>query len=176
MSDGTMITLPVLPLRDIVVFPHMIVPLFVGREKSIRALEAVMAEDKQIILVTQKEADIEDPDENGLYTTGTVGSILQLLKLPDGAVKVLVEGERVAINTDTLHSDHGFLAVDAEILDQSGHQGGDTDGLARATVQQFDQYIKFNKGYSEVLSAIEQVEEADKIADADCIASGGQNS
>ena len=98
MSDGVTITLPVLPLRDIVVFPHMIVPLFVGREKSIRALEAVMAEDKQIILVTQKEADTEDPDADGLYTIGTAGSILQLLKLPDGAVKVLVEGgERVVI-------------------------------------------------------------------------------
>ena len=167
MSDGTMITLPVLPLRDIVVFPHMIVPLFVGREKSIRALEAVMAEDKQIILVTQKEADTEDPDADGLYVTGTVGSILQLLKLPDGAVKVLVEGgERVKIIPDTLHSEPGFLGVDAHILPRTGHLGGDTDGLARATVQQFDQYIKFNKKVaSEVLSAIEQVEEADKIAD-----------
>ena len=92
MSEPQVISLPVLPLRDIVVFPHMIVPLFVGREKSIRALEAVMAEDKQIILVTQTEADLEDPDADGLYVTGTVGSILQLLKLPDGAVKVLVEG------------------------------------------------------------------------------------
>ena len=167
MSDGAMITLPVLPLRDIVVFPHMIVPLFVGREKSISALEAVMAEDKQIILVTQREADTEDPDADGLYTIGTVGSILQLLKLPDGAVKVLVEGgERVRIDPQTLHSDHGFLAVDAEILDQTGHQGADTDGLARATVQQFDQYIKFNKKVaSEVLNAIEQVSESDKIAD-----------
>jgi ATP-dependent Lon protease len=116
MSDGAMITLPVLPLRDIVVFPHMIVPLFVGREKSIRALEAVMAEDKQIILVTQKEADTEDPDADGLYVTGTVGSILQLLKLPDGAVKVLVEGgERVNILPETLHSEHGFLAVDSHV-------------------------------------------------------------
>ncbi len=167
MSDGAMITLPVLPLRDIVVFPHMIVPLFVGREKSISALEAVMAEDKQIILVTQREADTEDPDADGLYSIGTVGSILQLLKLPDGAVKVLVEGgERVRIDPQTLHSDHGFLAVDAEILDQTGHQGADTDGLARATVQQFDQYIKFNKKVaSEVLNAIEQVSESDKIAD-----------
>ena len=167
MSDAAMIHLPVLPLRDIVVFPHMIVPLFVGREKSIRALEAVMAEDKQIILVTQKEADTEDPDADGLYTVGTVGSILQLLKLPDGAVKVLVEGgERVAIDPASLHSDDGFLAVDAEILDQDGHLGADTEGLARAAVQQFDQYIKFNKKVaSEVLSAIEQVTEADKIAD-----------
>ena len=167
MSDGATITLPVLPLRDIVVFPHMIVPLFVGREKSIRALEAVMAEDKQIILVTQKEADIEDPDADGLYTIGTVGSILQLLKLPDGAVKVLVEGgERVVIDPQSLNSNDGFLAVDAKILEQEGYLGADTEGLARATVQQFDQYIKFNKKVaSEVLSAIEQVAEADKIAD-----------
>ena len=167
MSDGAIITLPVLPLRDIVVFPHMIVPLFVGREKSIRALEAVMAEDKQIILVTQKEADIEDPGAEGLYSIGTVGSILQLLKLPDGAVKVLVEGgERVRIDENTLHSDHGFLAVDAVVMDQMGHQGADTEGLARAAVQQFDQYIKFNKKVaSEVLNAIEQVDESDKIDD-----------
>ena len=167
MLDGATITLPVLPLRDIVVFPHMIVPLFVGREKSIRALEAVMAEDKQIILVTQKEADTEDPDANGLYTIGTVGSILQLLKLPDGAVKVLVEGgERVVIDPQSLNSNDGFLAVDAEILEQDGYLGADTEGLARAAVQQFDQYIKFNKKVaSEVLSAIEQVAEADKIAD-----------
>ena len=167
MTDDNVFSLPVLPLRDIVVFPHMIVPLFVGREKSIKALEAVMAEDKQIILVTQTEADLEDPGADGLFQTGTIGSILQLLKLPDGAVKVLVEGgERVKIDPATLQSDAGYLAVQAHRAEQYGDQGADTTGLARAATQQFEQYIKFNKKVaSEVLNAVEQVEDADKIAD-----------
>ena len=92
MSDTTLHTLPVLPLRDIVVFPHMIVPLFVGREKSVKALEAVMANNKQILLLTQKEASTEDPTSDDMHQMGTLGHILQLLKLPDGTVKVLVEG------------------------------------------------------------------------------------
>ena len=167
MTVSPVTALPVLPLRDIVVFPHMIVPLFVGREKSIKALEAVMAEDKQIILATQTEAGIEDPDGDGLYTTGTVGSILQLLKLPDGAVKVLVEGgERLRLRLDTLTDDNGYLFVEAEPADQTGDRGADTAALSRATVQQFEQYIKLNKKIaSEVLNAVEQVDEADKIAD-----------
>ena len=167
MTVSSVTALPVLPLRDIVVFPHMIVPLFVGREKSIKALEAVMAEDKQIILATQTEAGIEDPDGDGLYTTGTVGSILQLLKLPDGAVKVLVEGgERLRLRLDTLTDDNGYLFVEAEPAEQTGDRGADTAALSRATVQQFEQYIKLNKKIaSEVLSAVEQVDEADKIAD-----------
>ena len=167
MTVSSLTALPVLPLRDIVVFPHMIVPLFVGREKSIKALEAVMAEDKQIILATQTEASIEDPDGDGLYTTGTFGSILQLLKLPDGAVKVLVEGgERLRLNLDTLTDENGYLFVEAETAEQTGDRGADTAALSRATVQQFEQYIKLNKKIaSEVLSAVEQVDEADKIAD-----------
>ena len=167
MTVSSVTALPVLPLRDIVVFPHMTVPLFVGREKSIKALEAVMAEDKQIILATQTEAGIEDPDGDGLYTTGTVGSILQLLKLPDGAVKVLVEGgERLRLRLDTLTDDNGYLFVEAEPADQTGDRGADTAALSRATVQQFEQYIKLNKKIaSEVLNAVEQVDEADKIAD-----------
>ncbi len=167
MSDTPVISLPVLPLRDIVVFPHMIVPLFVGREKSIKALEAVMAEDKQIILVTQKEAALEDPDASGLYGMGTIGTILQLLKLPDGAVKVLVEGgERVALNTDALQNENGHLVVEAKIAEQFGDLGAETAALSRATTQQFEQYIKLNKKIaSEVLNAVEQIEEADKIAD-----------
>jgi len=162
-----MIALPVLPLRDIVVFPHMIVPLFVGREKSIKALEAVMVEGKQIILATQTEAGIEDPDAGGLYTTGTLGSILQLLKLPDGAVKVLVEGgDRLHLSLDTLSDDKGYLFVEAGAAEQTGDRGADTTALTRATVQQFEQYIKLNKKIaSEVLSAVGQVDEADKVAD-----------
>jgi len=167
MTLSPVIALPVLPLRDIVVFPHMIVPLFVGRKKSIQALEAVMAEDKQIILVTQTEAEIEDPDAGALYATGTVGSILQLLKLPDGAVKVLVEGgERVRLRLDTLDDLSGYLFVEAEVLDQTGDLGAETGALGRATVQQFEQYIKLNKKIAnEVLSAVEQIDEPDKIAD-----------
>jgi ATP-dependent Lon protease len=167
MIAPSLTALPVLPLRDIVVFPHMIVPLFVGREKSIKALEAVMVEGKKIILATQTEASIEDPDAKGLYTTGTVGSILQLLKLPDGAVKVLVEGgDRLHLKLDTLSDDKGYLFVEADAAEQTGDRGADTTALGRATVQQFEQYIKLNKKIaSEVLSAVGQVDEADKIAD-----------
>ena len=167
MSDKPSIALPILPLRDIVVFPHMIVPLFVGREKSIKALEAVMAEEKQIILVTQTEADIEDPGADGLHRIGTVGSILQLLKLPDGAVKVLVEGgERVELDLSSLSAEDGFLTVEATPMEQTGDLGADTEALAATTVQQFEQYLKLNKKIaSEVLNAIEQVDESDKIAD-----------
>ena len=100
------IQLPVLPLRDIVVFPHMIVPLFVGREKSVKALEEVMNENKQILLLTQTDAAIEDPSQSDMYQMGTVGNILQLLKLPDGTVKVLVEGREVWISTFPRWNDH----------------------------------------------------------------------
>jgi len=126
-----------------------------------------MAEDKQIILVTQKEAALEDPDASGLYGMGTIGTILQLLKLPDGAVKVLVEGgERVALNTDALQNENGYLVVEAEIAEQFGDLGAETAALSRATTQQFEQYIKLNKKIaSEVLNAVEQIDEADKIAD-----------
>ncbi|MDC1383088.1 endopeptidase La [Candidatus Puniceispirillum sp.] len=167
MTELSVTSLPVLPLRDIVVFPHMIVPLFVGREKSIKALEAVMSEGKQIILATQTEASIEDPSADNLYATGTIGSILQLLKLPDGAVKVLVEGgDRLQLRLDTLSNHNGYLFVEATEVKQTGHRGADTTALGRATVRQFEQYIKLNKKIaSEVLNAVEQVEETDKIAD-----------
>jgi len=136
--------LPVLPLRDIVVFPHMIVPLFVGREKSVRALENVMDNDKQILLVTQKKAGDDDPQPEDIFNVGTVGTVLQLLKLPDGTVKVLVEGTRRASIVSFSENEEFFEAniverVEAE-EDKKEHVA-----LARSVINQFEQYIKFNK-------------------------------
>src|SRR5215467_6585807 len=142
MSDsprGT--TYAVLPLRDIVVFPHMIVPLFVGREKSVRALEDVMKDDKQILLVTQKNAAQDDPAPGDIYTVGTIGTVLQLLKLPDGTVKVLVEGGQRARIQRFADNDQFFQAV-AETIGESTGTQQETEALARTVVSQFEQYIK----------------------------------
>ena len=156
---------PVLPLRDIVVFPHMIVPLFVGREKSVRALEDVMNDDKQILLVTQKNAAQDDPSPSDIYSVGTVGTVLQLLKLPDGTVKVLVEGSqrssilRFADNED-------FFQVYAEIVEDEGGQQAELEALGRAAVAQFEHYIKLNKKIPpEVLVSINQIDDPSKLAD-----------
>jgi ATP-dependent Lon protease len=157
--------LPVLPLRDIVVFPHMIVPLFVGREKSVRALEAVMREDKQILLVAQKNAAQDDPGADELYSVGTVSTVLQLLKLPDGTVKVLVEGGRRAQITGFKETDSHFEAYAAP-LDEQPAEPPETEALARTVVGQFEQYIKLNKKIApEVLVSINQIEDAAKLAD-----------
>ena len=165
MSDITLQTLPVLPLRDIVVFPHMIVPLFVGREKSVKALEAVMAENKQILLLTQKEAATEDPSQDDMHHMGTLGNILQLLKLPDGTVKVLVEGTvRAKVEGFLEHSE--FMA--AEITEQPDDVKPEAEVIAmgKAAVQQFENYIKLNKKIaSEVMVSVNQIEETAKIAD-----------
>ena len=156
----------VLPLRDIVVFPHMIVPLFVGREKSVRALEAVMKEDKQILLVAQKNASQDDPSVEDIFRIGTVSTILQLLKLPDGTVKVLVEGGRRAKisrlqgNRVVLRGDH---RTDAR---RPGGEKKDLEALGRTVVSQFEQYIKLNKKIApEVLVSLNQIEEPSKLAD-----------
>ena len=156
---------PVLPLRDIVVFPHMIVPLFVGREKSVRALEDVMNDDKQILLVTQKNAAQDDPSPSDIYSVGTVGTVLQLLKLPDGTVKVLVEGSqrssilRFADNED-------FFQVYAEVVEDEGGQQAELEALGRAAVTQFEHYIKLNKKIPpEVLVSINQIDDPSKLAD-----------
>src|SRR5277367_4301152 len=156
---------PVLPLRDIVVFPHMIVPLFVGREKSVRALEDVMKDDKQILLVTQKNAAQDDPTPADIYTVGTLATVLQLLKLPDGTVKVLVEGaQRAKIERFTDNS--AFFQAYGELLSEREGQRQEIEALARAVVTQFEQYIKLNKKIPpEVLVSINQIDEPGKLAD-----------
>ncbi len=155
----------VLPLRDIVVFPHMIVPLFVGREKSVRALEAVMKEDKQILLVAQKNAAQDDPETGDIYRIGTVSTILQLLKLPDGTVKVLVEGGRRARITGFKETDAYFEAFTEAMPDEDG-EAKELEALGRTVIGQFEQYIKLNKKIApEVLVSLNQIDEPSKLAD-----------
>ncbi|OSQ31084.1 endopeptidase La [Thalassospira sp. MCCC 1A03138] len=156
---------PVLPLRDIVVFPHMIVPLFVGREKSVRALEDVMREDKQILLVTQKDAGLDDPSVKDLYEIGTVATVLQLLKLPDGTVKVLVEGGKRAEISGFIDNSEFFQAY-AAVREEADEDDSELEALARSVVTQFEQYIKLNKKIPpEVLVSVNQIEEPAKLAD-----------
>ncbi len=160
---------PVLPLRDIVVFPHMIVPLFVGREKSVRALEDVMQDDKQILLVAQKNAAQDDPEPEDIYAVGTVGTVLQLLKLPDGTVKVLVEGGERARITDYTDNQE-FFQAHAEIIpdrmDDDQDDDQEVEGLSRTVVAQFEQYIKLNRKIPpEVMVSINQIDDSCKLAD-----------
>ena len=156
---------PVLPLRDIVVFPHMIVPLFVGRDKSVKALEDVMKDDKQILLVAQKNAAQDDPGTDDIYTVGTLSTVLQLLKLPDGTVKVLVEGgKRAKINTFTDRED--FFEADVDLVEENDPEDQELEALSRSVVAQFEQYIKLNKKIPpEVLVSINQIEDWSKLAD-----------
>jgi ATP-dependent Lon protease len=157
--------LPVLPLRDIVVFPHMIVPLFVGREKSVRALEAVMKDDKQILLVAQKNAAQDDPSADDIYRVGTVSTILQLLKLPDGTVKVLVEGARRAAISGFKETENYFEAFVQPMPERVG-EAKELEALGRTVISQFEQYIKLNKKIApEVLVSLNQIEEPTKLAD-----------
>ncbi len=156
---------PVLPLRDIVVFPHMIVPLFVGREKSVRALEDVMKDDKQILLIAQKNAADDDPAKEEIYTVGTVSTVLQLLKLPDGTVKVLVEGgERARVIRYTDNDD--FFEAYADIMPEREGEEEELEALSRSVVTQFEQYIKLNKKIPpEALVSVNQIDEFGKLAD-----------
>ena len=156
---------PVLPLRDIVVFPHMIVPLFVGREKSIKALEEVMGADKQILLATQKNAGDEDPDPDAIYEMGTVANVLQLLKLPDGTVKVLVEGmARARIEEFTGREE--WHEAGAVIVEDAEDDPVEVEALARSVVSEFENYVKLNKKISpEVVGAASQIEDYSKLAD-----------
>jgi ATP-dependent Lon protease len=158
-------TLAVLPLRDIVVFPHMIVPLFVGRDKSVRALESVMKDDKQILLVAQKNAAQDDPTADDIYRVGTLSTILQLLKLPDGTVKVLVEGTRRA-RIRSFKETEAYFEVFADVLADKEDDGKEVEALARTVVSQFEQYIKLNKKIApEVLVSVNQIDDPSKLAD-----------
>ncbi len=158
--------LPVLPLRDIVVFPHMVVPLFVGRDKSVRALDEVMRGDKQIVLATQKNSSDDDPSPAAIYDVGVVATVLQLLKLPDGTVKVLVEGKgRAAIRRFTGQTDY----YEAEVVDvaEEEEDSHEAEALSRAVVEQFENYVKLNKKVPpEALSSIPHITDPGKLADS----------
>uniref|UniRef100_UPI0032B2D137 endopeptidase La n=1 Tax=uncultured Brevundimonas sp. TaxID=213418 RepID=UPI0032B2D137 len=158
--------LPVLPLRDIVVFPHMVVPLFVGREKSVKALDEIMKGEKQILLATQKNSVDDDPSPDAIYPIGVLASVLQLLKLPDGTVKVLVEGKgRARLTRFTDRTDY-FEAEAVEIEDEPG-ETSQAEAMLRAVVEQFENYVKLNKKVPpEALSSIPQITDASKLADS----------
>src|SRR6201995_4872373 len=165
LQPGETRAYPVLPLRDIVVFPHMIVPLFVGREKSIKALEEVMRSDTFILLATQKNASDDDPAPNSIYEVGTLASVLQLLKLPDGTVKVLVEGAqrgRVLKYTDRTE----YYEADAVVFEDVAGEKVEVEALGRSVVAEFENYVKLNKKVSpEVVGVVQQIEDSAKLAD-----------
>ncbi len=162
---GSETNIPVLPLRDVVVFPHMVIPLFVGRRKSIRALEQAMESGKQIMLVAQKSASDDDPTPESIHTIGTIASILQLLKLPDGTVKVLVEGERRAVVQKYLDTEEYFSAQVAllEALPLTDKEG---EALMRSVLNEFDQYVKLNmKIPPEILTSLAGIDDPGRLAD-----------
>lgn len=165
MVETQLSAIPILPLRDVVVYPHMVIPLFVGREKSIQALEAAMDNDKQILLVAQKSAAQDEPTQEDLYQIGTVSSILQLLKLPDGTVKVLVEGNKRARIVHFLGQEEYFTAqikeLDDEVVDER-----ESEVLVRSLTAQFDQYVKLNKKIPpEILTSLSSIEEPERMVD-----------
>lgn len=165
MTDQSSTIHPVLPLRDIVVFPHMIVPLFVGREKSVRALEAVMKDDKQILLASQIDPSEDDPTAEGIFRIGVLANVLQLLKLPDGTVKVLVEGKsRVRIGAFLPNDD--FFEAEAEALDETSNDADQITALSRAVVEEFERYAKLNRNIpEEAITAVAEDMAAAKLAD-----------
>ena len=165
MQDPLNPSYPVLPLRDIVVFPHMIVPLFVGREKSVRALEEVMADDKQILLSSQIDPSIDDPASDGIYQTGVLANVLQLLKLPDGTVKVLVEGQARVRITEYLTNDR-FFEARAEYLTETSGDAATIEALLRTVTAEFERYAKIKKNIpEEALVAVSETTDPAKLAD-----------
>jgi len=165
MTEQLSQTYPVLPLRDIVVFPHMIVPLFVGRDKSVRALEEVMADDKQILLSSQIDPSVDDPTPEGIYQAGVLANVLQLLKLPDGTVKVLVEGRQRVRITEYLDNED-FFEAQAELLEETPGDAATLEALVRSVGTEFERYAKVKKNIpEEALSAVSDTREPAKLAD-----------
>ncbi|WP_108127671.1 endopeptidase La [Saccharospirillum mangrovi] len=164
-QNGDPIVLPLLPLRDVVVYPHMVIPLFVGREKSIAALQAAMDDGKKILLVAQRNASDDDPNQNDLYQVGTLATVLQLLRLPDGTVKVLVEGvDRVAI--DELIDAEDYLRGHASMMEGALLSERESESLVRILMSQFDKYVQLSKKVpSEVITSLNSIEEPGRLAD-----------
>src|SRR5213080_4840732 len=156
---------PLLPLRDIIVFPHMVVPLFVGRQKSIRALEEAMNKQKFILLAAQKDAKTNDPAEDDIYRVGTLGTVVQLLRLTDGTVKVLVEGKKRARVTRYLSNAEYFL-VEAEALEEACHKSTEVEALIRSVNATFETYVKLNKKVPpEMIMSVASIDEPARLAD-----------
>ncbi|HEJ5772824.1 TPA: endopeptidase La [Pseudomonas aeruginosa] len=161
----TLVELPLLPLRDVVVYPHMVIPLFVGREKSIEALEAAMTGDKQILLLAQKKPADDDPGEDGLYRMGTVATVLQLLKLPDGTVKVLVEGEQRG-QVERFIEEEGHIRAAVQAIDDANVGEREAEVFTRSLLSQFEQYVQLGKKVpAEVLSSLNSIDEPSRLVD-----------
>jgi ATP-dependent Lon protease len=158
-------SLPLLPLRDIIVFPHMVVPLFVGRQKSIAALEEAMGQDKAILLCAQKKAKTNEPTAEDIFPVGTVGTIIQLLRLPDGTVKVLVEGKQRA-RVKRFEDAEQFLRVEAEEIEESTEKTVELEALMRSVQSTFEAYVKLNKRIPpEMLTSVASIDDPARLAD-----------
>ena len=160
-----LLTLPLLPLRDIIVFPHMVVPLFVGRERSVRALEEAMQRDRQLLLAAQRDARKDDPGPEDIFTTGTLGSIVQLIKLPDGTVKVLVEGKRRA-RVVGFEAEEDWFLIQAEVIEEVQEKTVELEALVRSIRTAFENYVKLNKKVPpEMVSTVSSINDASRLAD-----------
>ena len=164
-SSSTLNELPLLPLRDVVVYPHMVTPLFVGRQKSIEALEKAMAADKQVLLVAQKNPSVDDPQVEDLYSIGTIASILQLLKLPDGTVKVLIEGKARA-QIERIDDLDIYFRAQVQPLTEMGVSGSEAHAMVSAAIAQFEQYVNLSKKVpAEVITSLSGIDDPGRLAD-----------
>ncbi len=166
LNENSPQLVPVLPLRDVVVYPHMVIPLFVGREKSIEALDAAMQDNKKILLLAQKNAEVDDPVQGDLYSIGTLSTILQMLKLPDGTIKVLVEGgERVIV--DSLLETNDYFSASVQYLEKTAAvDEREAEVLIRSVLNLFDQYVKLNKKVPpEILTSLSGIDDPSRLAD-----------